>query len=66
MWARTWREAVERCDRLGISRAEMCRRAGLSENAVQKGLRRGSKMTGATKKAVNEMLDREEAGRQAA
>lgn len=66
MWAKTWKEAVERCDRLGISRAEMCRRAGLSENAVQKGIRRGSRMTGATKKAINELLDEEEKGGEAA
>lgn len=36
-----WSEIEARRKRLGFSRAEMCRRAGISESTVFKGLRNG-------------------------
>ncbi|MEO9614297.1 MAG: hypothetical protein ABJG86_11215 [Nitratireductor sp.] len=53
----TWTEVAERCDRIGLSRAEMARRAGISESTVVKGLARRSKPRGTTRRIVEMVLE---------
>lgn len=56
MAAVKWSSVVERCDRLGLSRAEMARRSGISESTVVKGLKRDSRLRGPTKQVVEMVL----------
>lgn len=51
-----WDSVVARCNALGLSRAEMARRAGLSESTVTKGLRRNSVLQGSTRRVVEMVL----------
>mgnify|MGYP000237551121 CR=1 FL=1 len=50
----------------GLSRAEMCRRAGISESTVTKGMARGVKPIPSTRRAVEAVLLQAEAERAAA
>jgi transcriptional regulator with XRE-family HTH domain len=55
-----WHEAERKRKLLKISRAEMARRAGISESTVTYGLKRGSKPSGAVRKLVLLVLAAEE------
>lgn len=59
MAAVKWTNVVERCDALGLSRAELARRAGISESTVVKGLKRDSKLRGPTRRIVEGVLEAE-------
>jgi DNA-binding MurR/RpiR family transcriptional regulator len=48
----SWNDVALECDALRISRAEMARRAGVSESTFVKGMRRGSYLRGVTRKQV--------------
>lgn len=51
-----WSEAAAMAEAAGFSRAEFCRRCGLSESAMSKGLRRGSKMSAAVRRTAQRVL----------
>lgn len=51
-----WSDVAARCKAAGLSHGELCRRAGLSESAMNKGLRRDSKLSGATLRQVDLVL----------
>lgn len=55
-----WKDAEKRRQVLGLSRAEMCRRAGISESTVTYGLKRGSRPTGAVRRQLELVLALEE------
>jgi transcriptional regulator with XRE-family HTH domain len=55
-----WNDIEERRKRLDMSRAEMARRASISESTVLYGLKRGSKPTGAVRKQIEQVLAIEE------
>lgn len=42
---RTWQDIEARRKALGMSRAELCRRAGMAVSTIQKGLAAGSRPT---------------------
>lgn len=57
-----WNDIEARRARLDhLSRAEMARRAGISESTVTKGLNRGTRPIGAVRKAIERVLDEAEA-----
>jgi predicted transcriptional regulator len=56
----SWKDVAKRCDELGISRAEVARRAGISESAFVKGIARDSRLSGATRKVIELVLALEE------
>ncbi|MCI5075668.1 helix-turn-helix domain-containing protein [Oricola sp.] len=49
---KSWKEIEDRRAQVGLSRAEMCRRAGISESTVFKGLQR----TGTPSPSVRRIL----------
>lgn len=55
-----WQRIEARRRRLKISRAEMARRAGISESTVNYGLKRGSRPSGAVRRQVELVLALEE------
>lgn len=56
---RFWAEVVDECERVGLSRAEMARRAGIAESTVVKGLARKSRLRNVTRRAIQRVLDDE-------
>lgn len=60
-----WSDVEARCRALAISNAEFCRRCGLSESAMNKGLRRNSKLNPAVRKLASEVLAEAQAGQAA-
>ena len=55
-----WENIEKRRKRLEISRAEMARRAGISESTVTYGLKRGTKPIGSVRRQVEAVLQAEE------
>lgn len=51
-----WRDVETRRKAIGLSRAEMCRRAGISESTVFKGLKRQTAPTRAVRRIVELIL----------
>lgn len=62
----TWREVVARWEKTGLSRPELARRAGISEQTVVKGMRRGSKLNLATRQVVEAAIIKAEQEAEAA
>lgn len=56
----TYADIEARRKATGLSRAEMCRRAGISDTTVQKGLREARKPTGVIIRALQRVLDAEQ------
>lgn len=61
-----WEKIDQRRTELELSRAEMARRAGISESTVTKGLKNRSRPSGAVRRQLERILDDELASRQAA
>lgn len=55
-----WIDIEERRKKLEISRAEMARRAGISESTVTYGLKRGTKPIPSVKREVERVIEAEE------
>jgi len=51
-----WAKIKVRCRSAGLSNGEFCRRCGISESAMNKGLRRDSSMSGAVLKVADGVL----------
>lgn len=56
-WGADWGAIEARRKAVGLSRAEMCRRAGISESTVFYGLRNGTPPSSVVAKAVTGVLD---------
>jgi hypothetical protein len=56
-----WNDVAARVKALGLSNGEFCRRCGLSESAMNKGVRRGSSLSGAVKRVAEDVLRQAEA-----
>lgn len=54
-----WQRIEERRAALGLSRAEMCRRAGISESTATKAVARGSKPLSAVRRQIETVLKQE-------
>lgn len=63
--AKTWAEIDQWRERLGITKAELARDAGISESALHTGLRTKSGMKLATAKLLEQVLDAAEARQEA-
>lgn len=53
---RHWSEIEKKREELGLSRAEMCRRAGISESTVFKGLQKKGTPSNAVRKALTNVF----------
>ena len=55
-----WADVEARCKAAGLSNGEFCRRCGLSESAMNKGLRRGSRLSAAVRALAIRVLEQAE------
>ena len=55
-----WNEIERRRKTAGLSRAEMCRRAGISESTATKGLRYGTRPSAVVARAVTQVIEQAE------
>ncbi len=53
----SWDEIEEKRKALGLSRAELCRRAGISESTVFKGLHKHTPPSSVVAEAIGRVLD---------